>query len=252
MKFYEILFSPTGGTKKAADILMAGLTDTPVQVDLMDREADFGAIPFTAEDVCLAAVPSFGGRIPVPAAQRLARMQGRGARVILMTVYGNRHYDDTLVEMEDLLSQAGFRPVAGVAAVAEHSIDRRFAQGRPDADDKAELEAFGRTIRQRLEAGECPALNLPGNRPYKALAPMLSKPLPTEECTQCGKCAEVCPVGAIDPEDAANTDQTICASCMACEAACPNGGRQVPGPILEKLKAFLEPVCQGRKPNEFF
>ena len=218
----------------------------------MDRETDFAAVPFTSEDICLAAVPSFAGRVPVPAAQRLEKMQGNGARIILMTVYGNRHYDDTLVELSDLLTQAGFRPVAAVAAVAEHSIDRRFAKGRPDADDRAELESFGKTIRRRLEEGECPALDLPGNRPYKALAPMLSKPLPNEDCAQCGTCAKVCPVDAIDPEDAANTDQNICASCMACQAACPNGGRQVPGPILEKLKAFLEPVCQGRKPNEFF
>lgn len=251
MKYYKILFSPTGGTKKAADILMHSLCREAVQVDLMDREADFGAIPFAAEDVCLVAVPSFGGRVPVPAAQRLAKMEGNGARVILMTVYGNRHYDDTLVELEDLLSQAGFRPVAGVAALAEHSMDRRFAQGRPDAADQAELEAFGRTIRQRLEAGEYPAPALPGNRPYKDMPPLLSKPLATEDCGQCGQCAEVCPVGAIDPENAANTNADLCASCMACTTVCPNG-RQVPAPIMEKLSAMLEKVCQGRKENELF
>ena len=251
MKYYEILFSPTGGTKKTAHILMNTLTDRPVQVDLMDRKTDFSAIPFTGEDICLVAVPSFGGRVPVPAAQRLAKMEGNGARVILMTVYGNRHYDDTLVELEDLLSQAGFRPVAGIAAVAEHSMDRRFAQGRPDAADQAELEAFGTVIRQRLQSGECPALALPGNRPYKDMPPLLSKPLATEDCGQCGKCAEVCPVGAIDPEDAAKTDADLCASCMACTTVCANG-RQVPPAVMEKLSVMLEKVCQGRKPNEFF
>ena len=251
MKYYEILFSPTGGTKKTADILMHTLTESPVSVDLMDRETDFSAIPFAAEDVCLVAVPSFGGRVPVPAAQRLSRMKGNGARVILMTVYGNRHYDDTLVELEDLLTQAGFRPVAGVAAVAEHSMDRTIARGRPDAQDKKELESFGQTIRRRLMSGEAFSLELPGNRPYKDMPPLLSKPLATEDCGQCGRCAEVCPVGAIDAENAANTDQTICASCMACTTVCPNG-RQVPPAIMEKLKGFLAQVCQGRKPNEFF
>ena len=58
-------------------------------------------------------------------------------------------------------------------------------------------------------------------------------------------------MGAIDAENAANTDQTICASCMACTTVCPNG-RQVPPAIMEKLKGFLAQVCQGRKPNEFF
>lgn len=31
MKYYEILFSPTGGTKKVADILMTALCDEPIE-----------------------------------------------------------------------------------------------------------------------------------------------------------------------------------------------------------------------------
>lgn len=122
MKYYEILFSPTGGTKKVADILMNTLCDESIQVDLMDREADFAAQTFQPQDVCLAAVPSFGGRVPAVAMERLGNMKGNGARVILVAVYGNRAYEDTLLELEDGLKSAGFRPIAAVAAVAEHSI----------------------------------------------------------------------------------------------------------------------------------
>lgn len=253
MKYYEILFSPTGGTKRVADILMNALCNESIQVNLMDREADFSAQTFQPQDVCLAAVPSFGGRVPAVAMERLHKLKGNGARVVLVAVYGNRAYEDTLLELEDGLKAAGFQPIAAVAAVAEHSILRQFAAGRPDQTDRRELEAFGAEIARRIQAGTVPEdLALPGNRPYKKLGTLPSKPVATEDCGTCGKCAKVCPVGAIHKEDPSKTDPEVCISCMACVSACSTQSRQVPAPILTKLSAMLEQVCQGRKANELF
>ncbi|MBQ7085368.1 MAG: 4Fe-4S ferredoxin, partial [Anaerotignum sp.] len=68
--FYEITFSPTGGTKRSADLLSAAWKEK-AEIDLMKRRDDFTKYTFTAEDICLVAVPSFGGRVPAVVIERL-------------------------------------------------------------------------------------------------------------------------------------------------------------------------------------
>ena len=131
MAFYLISFSPTGGTHRAAGLFAQSFSKECIPVDLTDRTLTFSGIPFSKQDICLAAVPAYGGRVPCPAAARLAQMHGGGARAILMAVYGSRAYEDTLAELYDILTAAGFRCTAGVAAVARHSIFPQFAAGQP-------------------------------------------------------------------------------------------------------------------------
>ncbi|MCD8116546.1 MAG: hypothetical protein LUE21_05445 [Oscillospiraceae bacterium] len=64
MKFYEITFSPTGGTKRAADILSRGLSEQILEIDLCDRNQDFSAVALEEDDIALIAVPSYGGAPP--------------------------------------------------------------------------------------------------------------------------------------------------------------------------------------------
>lgn len=80
--------------------------------------------------------------MPQAATERLSAIRGNGAKAVLLCVYGNRAYEDTLVELEDTAKQAGFRVIAAIAAIAEHSIARQFATGRPDAQDQARLHTF--------------------------------------------------------------------------------------------------------------
>ncbi|MCD8027424.1 MAG: hypothetical protein LUF02_01930 [Erysipelotrichaceae bacterium] len=90
MKFYEIIFSPTGGTKKAADILIHSLSQEIVEVDLCDRKADFSNVNLNEDDIALIAVPSYGGRVPRTAVERLetiaGKVQGRFLSVYMETV----------------------------------------------------------------------------------------------------------------------------------------------------------------------
>lgn len=122
MKLYNIVFSPTGGTQKAATVLTDALEGEATRVDLTDSKQNFPAVQLTQEDVAVISVPSYGGRVPAVAVERLTRLNGQGVRAILVCVYGNRAYEDTLVELEDAAKQAGFRVIAAVAAIAEHSI----------------------------------------------------------------------------------------------------------------------------------
>lgn len=250
MKLNCIVFSPTGGTRRAADLFLKNWKEEQNVIDLTERKKDFSEAVFSADDICLAAVPSYGGRVPEAAVRRLAAMKGNGARAILMVVYGNRAYEDTMLELYDTLAEAGFVPVAGVAAVAEHSIMRQFASGRPDQADEKELEEYGRIVRERLEAGRLDRKDVPGNKPYRSFGGVPMKPEAGKSCSRCGACAASCPVGAIPENEPNKTDKEICISCMRCVGICPNQARKVNKLVLAMGAKTLKKACSTRKRNE--
>lgn len=252
MRTYKILFSPTGGTERVADILTGRLAENAVTIDLCDRSVDFSTFSFTAEDVCVVAVPSYGGRVPAIAVHRLSLLHGNGAKAILVAVYGNREFEDTLVELKDTLDASGFVSVAAVAAIAEHSIARQFAAGRPDAEDARELEDFADAIRIRLAENSPPELALPGNRPYKSFGGLPMHPGADKSCVACGICAESCPVGAIPMDDPRKTDNEKCITCMRCVRVCPQGSRNLNKLALAATAQKLKKVCSVRKQNTLF
>ena len=252
MKLYNIVFSPTGGTQKVATLLVNALKGDVISVDLTDSNQDFSAIQLTQGDVAVIAVPSYGGRVPAVAVKRLSELNGQRARAVLVCVYGNRAYEDTLVELEDVARKAGFRVNAAVAAVAEHSIARQFAAGRPDAQDIKQLAAFGEKIQEKLSADDLSEPSLPGNRPYKKAGGAGMVPKATKECTRCGVCAAECPVQAIHKEDPTKVDDKACISCMRCITVCPQGARKVNPILLSAAGLMLKKVCSERKECELF
>lgn len=247
MNTVEIIFSPTGGTEKVAQIIGGHWGGNAVRVDLSDPSLNLSRCVINKEDRVLVAMPSFGGRAPAAAIQRLKKIAGNGARCTLICVYGNRAYEDTLVEMEDAARESGFQVVAAVAAIAEHSIMPRYAAGRPDASDKKQLELFADQIADKVKN----EVRIPGNHPYKKSGGVGIVPKPTKDCTKCGLCAEKCPVQAIDPVRFA-ADSKKCITCMRCVKQCPRHARKVNGVLVSVAAVAMKKACSGRKENELF
>lgn len=251
MRFVEIYFSPTGGTKKVSNILSSVWNCEKVVIDFMKPNSSWSDIELKKDDVCMISLPSYGGRIPSITAEYLRELNGNGAKAILVAVYGNRHIDDTLAEMEDIVKASGFICVAGVEAVAEHSIVRQYAAGRPNDYDKNQLQEFAKQIKSKIDAGNFDMPLLPGNRPYRVFNGAC-KPIATENCIQCGLCAAECPVSAIPENDCQKTDALRCISCMHCIAVCPQKARKIDEKIIAGLSEKLKPICSIEKENVLY
>ncbi len=252
MAYTQVIFSPTGGTRKVSELLISAWTENWITVDVSDTKFEGERCSFKTEDTVLVAIPSYGGRVPATAARRISNLYGNGAKAVLVCVYGNRAYEDTLIELNDIVVKAGFKVIAAVAAVAEHSIMRQYAAGRPDAEDKRVLKDYAEKIQKKLLIGALTELHIPGNHPYKKEMGGKTVPQSGKNCNQCGLCAKQCPVRAIDVSNSKIVDKSKCISCMRCVSNCPQNAREINKIVLFAASAAMKKACRDRKQCELF
>lgn len=248
---YEICFSPTGGTQKVLKMISQCFDGIKEFIDLSQYKTDYSKYHFSDEDLCIVAVPSFGGRVPAIALERLRQMKSENAQMILICVYGNRDFDDTLLELKECL-QSHFHIVAAISAIAKHSIMNQFASDRPNEEDEMQLREFSERIKEKMNKKDWKEVIVPGKKPYKDYHGVPLKPSVSDDCVKCGLCASECPTHAIDESNPKITNKEICISCMRCLSLCPHQARKV-NPLMVKASVLkLKKVCEVKKENQLF
>jgi ferredoxin len=169
---------------------------------------------------------------------------------VVVVTYGNRSYDDALLELKDIMTKRNFNVLAAAAFVCEHSYSKLVGENRPSPDDLIEYHEFGECISNIRDGGR--ELEIPGSRPYcvhNNLKPMC--PEVGESCIKCGHCEKICPSGAISLKETIEIDKTKCLKCQSCVKKCPTKSLSFNGQ-LDNFTLWLETNCTERIENEIF
>jgi ferredoxin len=212
-------------------------------------------------ELLVIAVPVYMGRVPALLMEWLQAIKAQKTPVVSVIVYGNRAYDDSLLELKNIMTKRGCIPIAGAAYIGEHafsSSETPTAEGRPDASDLNHAKLFGRKINEKLlsvsSVGHISDINVPGNYPYGGITKLWSVDFIaiSNACTQCGICAEGCPVGAIDSEYSNLIDKEKCITCCACIKNYPQNARTMKPDPVKDAAMRLNKLYKERKEPEFF
>lgn len=277
----SIYYSPTGTSAKVAEAVaeafaeavnggkllheMPSAVSGTIDAKVLDLTLD-GRILSVNESFAVIAAPVYGGRIALTAAERIRMLKSDGSPCAVIAVYGNRDYEDALLELADICRECGFLPVAAASFIGEHSYSTEefpIAQDRPDSIDLEKCALFGEELaalyaklQQRLSMADDNeklhiigqiAPDIKGCRPYKEYKPSPATPqTDRDRCVLCGRCIDMCPVGCIDMKGCGNeegleeemviaSDPALCTKCCACVKGCPFGARIFNTPYSEML-----------------
>jgi len=258
-----VYFSPTGTSRSVLESIAKGITtENAEHIDLTLPKSVQSTIAPLADELCILGAPVYGGRLPADAIKRFKQLKAGNTPAVLVVLYGNREFEDALLELKNLALKLGFNPVAAAAFIGEHSFatgDVPIANGRPDSRDLQEAMAFGEKIKAKVTAMPSPGpqmdFEIPGTFPYEAAGarPMSVSPVTMEDtCTLCGKCAEVCPTAAISVDEAVTTETGNCIRCCACIKNCPEGARVMPDGAWKDIANWLHENCSVRKEPQMF
>ncbi|OOO63283.1 ferredoxin [Clostridium tepidum] len=218
---------------------------------------------FSKEDIVVVGVPVYAGRVPNVLLKYLKTIIGNDALAIAVVVYGNRNYDDALIELKDILESDGFKVVAGAAFIGEHSFSKTLAKNRPDEKDMDIIKSFGDEIYEKIINKKLiKKIAVKGNTPYRKyympkdengepIDIRKVKPKTDNDCINCKLCAKLCPMGSIQFEDVTKLNG-ICIKCGSCIKKCPVEAKYFDDVGYLKHKEELENNFKYRREPELF
>lgn len=241
-------FSPTMGTKKAVTQLAELISNKPNYIDLTLPKNRVHTMEFNETDLLLVACPVYAGQLP-PVEGLFTNLKGNHTPCIIMAAYGNRHYDDTLAQMNEILSKQGFYTIGAIACVIPHIFSARLGTNRPNEKDLEQFTSFAHTIHERLETKNFSPITLPGNpSPTPKASNPIVKTWDDTLCTNCQICVEACPTQAIDSTTLVCND-ALCINCMRCSQICKEEARSFDS---TNVRNYLESNYLEPRPIEVF
>lgn len=250
----QVDFSPAGTTKKITGRIAARFSKEREKYHLIQNEI-IEPVVCKKDDIVVVGMPVYAGRIPQVCMQSLQNLKGNNTAAVAVVVYGNREYEDALVELCDILKSQGFLVIGAGAFVAQHSIFPNVASGRPDEEDKKKIDRFSKNCMekfQKFSADTFIPLQVNGNRPYRDISDVELKPSGNKLCNLCGSCVNVCPTYAISRDNPRITNKEKCISCTACIQVCPTGARKFRSPAYQVAQVMFGKKCAQRKEPEWF
>lgn len=255
-KINLVYFSATFTTKKIVRLIAKQLSDKVEAYDITQTAPENDVVS-GSQDLLIVGMPVYAGRIPAKAVDALNKFKGNGSPAIIVCVYGNRDYDDALLELKNSVQANGFKVVSAGAFIAQHAIFPVVGMNRPDEKDIALIKAFASKssdmLRSTTDINSLTAIHVKGNTPYKLPGKIPLRPKGNKKCNECGTCAEQCPVQAIPENTPRKTDKNRCIACGRCIVVCPQNARHFGG-ILYILagKKFVKSNAARKEPELLF
>lgn len=251
----EIYFSPTETTKKTVKAISQYFNSEIKNFDLLKNPSN-NQVDFDDDTLTVVGMPVYAGRIPQVCVDSLRKLKSSGSPAIAVVAFGNRDYDDALLELKDILEDCGFTIIAAGAFVTQHSIFPKAGENRPDKNDFDVINNFAENcsiILDKFDDIKNKKIDVKGNKPYKEVSIIPIIPDGNRNCTNCGACSKICPTNSIDKDTPRKTNKETCISCSACIHVCPVNARGFHS-ILFKIasKKFYKNNSTPKKSELFY